>query len=333
MIIEAGVIRGGLLIPVLIFATMVSAQDASVPAVSSSEAEKKVVPAPSQSSTNSSPGPLLVRDESLYVLSPGDLVEFSVYGVPELTQKVRINGNGDVNLPLVNFIHIGGMRLEDAQAKIEQAYRDGNYIKNSHVTLLVAEYGSGVEVMGEVARPGIYPVFGSRRLFEILTLAGGTTAAAGRNVTIVNRANHTLRTVLLSNDPEKAIEADVQVSQGETIFVSRAGLFYVVGEVLQPSGFVMENKTDYTALRAIAMAHGPTKFARLSGAQIVRKDGDGVTAIPVQLDRIMKSKAPDVKLLPEDIVYVPTNKSKVIGVQATQLAISLATYAAIYHYF
>jgi polysaccharide export outer membrane protein len=271
-----------------------------------------------------------VRDQSRYVLSPGDVLEVSVYGVPELTQKTRIGSSGDVNLPLVNTVHIGGMHIEDAQAKIEQALRNGNYLTNPHVTLLVAEYGSGVELMGEVAHPGIYPVLGSRRLFEILSAAGGTTASAGKEVTIVNRANHTQRTVLLSNDPKQAMQADVFVYQGEVVFVSRAGVIYVVGEVLQPSGFMMENKTEYTALRAVAMAHGATKFAKLSQARIVRRDGDSVTDILVPLDKIVQSKAPDVKLQAEDILYIPTNKGKVVATQAVQVAISLATSAAIW---
>lgn len=283
---------------------------------------------PAAGPVDASPAPLAVRDQTRYVLSPGDVLEVSVYGVPELTQKVRISGSGDINMPLVNSVHVGGIYLEDAQSKIEQALRDGNFLKNPHVTLLVTEYGSGVDLIGEVARPGIYPVLGSRRLFEVLSAAGGTTASAGRQVTIVNRANRSERTVLLSNDPQKAMDADVLVYQGETIFVSRAGVIYVVGEVLQPSGFLMENKTEYTALRVVAMARGTTKLAKLSQARIIRKEGDSITEILVPLDKIVQSKSPDVKLQPEDILYVPTNKGKVVGMTAIQLAISLGMSAA-----
>jgi len=295
----------------------------------------KKAEAPAKSSqpeplANSSPGLLVIRDQSRYVVSPGDLLEVSVHGVPELTQKTRVNSDGNVRLPLVNSVHIGGSRLEDAQAKIEEALRAGNYVKNPHVTLLVIEYGGGAEVMGEVARPGIYPVLGSRRLFDLLSEAGGTTANAGQTVTIANRANQTQRTVLLRNDPQKIMEADVFVYQGETVFVSHAGVFYVLGEVLSPSGFVMENKTEYTALRAIAMAHGPTKLARLSHATIVRRNGDSVEQIQVALDKVAQSKTPDVKLLPEDILYVPTNKGKMAAALVAQIAIAVATSAAIW---
>ena len=330
MAMQSGVpCRASFVALLLAFAAMMAtAQEAVTSPVKASES----IGASAQSETpaNSSPGPLVVRDQSRYVVSSGDLLEVSVYGVPDLTQKTRVNGDGDINLPLVNSVRVGGLHLEDAQSKIEQALREGNYVKNPHVTLLVTEYGSGAEVLGEVARPGIYPVLGSRRLLDILSAAGGTTSNAGRAVTIANRANRAQRTVLLSNDPEKAMEADVFVYQGETVFVSRAGVIYVVGEVLQPSGFVMENKTEYTALRAMAMAHGPTKLAKLSQATIVRRAGDGVQQIPVPLDKIVQSKAPDVKLQPEDILYVPTNKGKVVATQAIQIAISLATTAALY---
>lgn len=330
MAMQAGTCRCALFLSLalaVVTTTAAAQQTTTSPATQFGSNGSSVQP---ETPANSSPGPLVVRDQSRYVVSPGDLLEMSVYGVPELTLKTRVNNDGDINLPLVSSIHIGGSHLEDAQSKIEQALRAGNYVKNPHVTLLVTEYGSGAEVMGEVARPGIYPVLGSRRLFDLLSAAGGTTSNAGRAVTIANRANHTQRTVLLTNDPQKVMDADVFVYQGETVFVSHAGVIYVVGEVLQPNGFVMENKTEYTALRAVAMAHGPTKFARLSQATIVRRNGDGVQQIPVALDKIAQSKAPDVKLLPEDIVYVPTNKGKVVGVQAAQIAISLATSAAIW---
>ncbi len=331
---QVGTLRCALFLTLIlaVLTAITSAQQTmTAPAPPSDSAASSSQP---ETPANALPGPLVVRDQSRYVVSPGDLLEISVYGVPDLTQKARVNTDGDVDLPLVNYVHVGGLHLEDAQSKIEQALRAGNYVKNPHVTLLVTEYGSGAELLGEVGHPGIYPVLGQRRLYDLFSAAGGTTAAAGRTVIIANRANHNQRTVLLTNDPLKIMDADVWVYQGETVFVARAGVFYVVGEVLSPSSFTMENRTEYTALRAIAMAHGATKSAKLSSATIVRRRGDGVEQIPVALDKIEKSKAPDVNLLPEDILYVPTNKAKVAGMQAVQIAIGLATTAAIYgmHY-
>lgn len=268
-------------------------------------------------------------DQSRYVISPGDVLDISVYGVPDLSQKARVGSTGSVNLPLVNSVRVGGLHVEDAQAKIERALSDGNFLKNPHVNVAVAEYGSGAEVMGEVAHPGTYPVLGSRRLLELLSAAGGTTSSAGRAVTITHRADGELRTVYLSNDPKQLLTADVLVYQGDTVLVSRAGVIYVVGEVLSPSGFVMENKTEYTALRAMAMAHGATKYAKLSQARIVRQTPKGLQEIPVPLDKVVQSKSPDVPMQAEDILYVPTSRGKVAAARTADVAISLASGLAI----
>src|ERR1019366_4313931 len=120
------------------------------------------------------------------------------------------------------------------------------------------------------------------------------------------------------------MEADVPVYQGDTIMVPKAGTIYVVGEVLQPSAFLMENKSGYTALRALAMAHGPTRLAKLSQAVIVRQTPAGVEQIPAPLDKIAQSKAPDVELVADDILMVPTNHAKNAAIQAFAMAQSIA---------
>jgi len=275
------------------------------------------------------PGVMAKVDQPHYMVSTGDVLDITVFGIPELSQKRRVSSAGDIDFPLINSVHVSGMYIESAQAKIEQALISGNFLKHPHVNLSVSEYGSGVELMGEVARPGIYPVLGSRRLFDLLSAAGGTTPTAGRQVTIVHRADGSQRTVFLSNDPDKAMEADVLVYQSDTIFISRAGVIYVVGEVLQPNGFAMENKTEYTVLRALAMAHGPTKFAKLSEAKIVRKTPNGIKEITAPLDKIEQAKVPDIPLQAEDIVYLPTNKGKVVASRTADVAISLASGMAI----
>ena len=113
------------------------------------------------------------------------------------------------------------------------------------------------------------------------------------------------QTVFLSHDPKKDMEANVPVYQGDTIMVSKAGMIFVVGEVVSPSAFIMESKSGYTALKALAMAHGPTRLAKLSQAIVVRQTPDGVKQISVPLDKIAQSKAPDTELLADDILLVP----------------------------
>jgi polysaccharide export outer membrane protein len=268
-------------------------------------------------------------DQALYQISPGDTLDITVFGAADLSQKVRVTSTGEAYLPLVNYVHVAGLNVQDAQAAVENALKNGNFVASPHVSIFVAEYASGVVLMGEVMKPGIYPVTASKgMLFDVLTEAGGTTPTAGQTVTITHRGDGRQQTVFLSHDPKKVMEADVPVYQGDTIMVSKAGMIFVVGEVVSPSAFIMESKSGYTALKALAMAHGPTRMAKLSQAIIVRQTAEGVKQISVPLDKIARSKAPDTELLADDILLVPLNHAKSAAFQAVTMAQSVALLGA-----
>ena len=270
-------------------------------------------------------------EQKYYKISPGDTLEITVFGAPDLSQKVRVTSNGDAYLPLVSYVRVAGLNVQEAQTAIEKALKDGNFITSPHVSIFVAEYASGVVVMGEVVKPGIYPVTASKGLlFDILTEAGGLTPTAGKTLTITHRGDTEPQTVTLSQNPDKTMEANVPVYQGDTILVPKAGTIYVVGEVVSPSAFIMESKSGYTALKALAMAHGPTRLAKLSQAIIVRQTPEGVKQIPVPLDKIAQSKAPDTELLADDILMVPTNHAKSAALQAVTMAQSIAVLGAVH---
>jgi polysaccharide export outer membrane protein len=262
---------------------------------------------------------------SRYRISPGDELDISVYGAPELTQRSRVSGQGEIYLPLVNKLHVAGLTIEGAQSAIETALREGNFVNAPHVNIAVAAYANAVVVMGEVARPGSYPLLGSGKLFDVLSAAGGTTGTAGHIITISHQ-DGTRENVTLGKDPAETMDADVPLSQGDTVDVPKAGVVYIVGEVFNPAGIVMDQKIQYTVLKVVAMAHGPTRLAKLSKARIVRQvKGGGTQEIPVPLDKIMVSKAPDVPLLAEDILFIPNNTAKQVAGQATQIAVGLAS--------
>jgi polysaccharide export outer membrane protein len=270
-------------------------------------------------------------DQMYYSISPGDALEITVFGAPDLSQRVRVTSSGDAYLPLVNYVHVGGLNVQEAQTAIESALKKGNFLTYPHVSILVTEYASGVVVMGEVVKPGIYPVTPSKGLlFDILTEAGGPTSNAGQVVTITHRGHAKQQTVLLSQNPQTNMEADVPVYQGDTIMVSKAGTIYVVGEVLSPSAFIMERKSGYTALKALAMAHGPTRLAKLSQSIIVRQTPEGVKQIPVPLDKIAQNKAPDMELRADDILMVPMNHAKSVAFQAVSMAQTIAVWGIVH---
>ena len=144
--------------------------------------EKTTAPAlpPSESSTT--------RSTSSLRLEAGDLVEVGVYNVPELTTKARVSTKGEIYLPLIDYVHVAGLTAEEAEGLIQKRLSDGGFVKSPHVTLFVDQYASqGASVLGEVARPGVYPVPGQQRLFDLISVAGGFTEKAGRSVAITHR--------------------------------------------------------------------------------------------------------------------------------------------------
>ena len=309
------------------------AQTASQQPLSSTGSSLPAATAPAQSTSTPVPAPVPSINQSQYVISPGDVLDISVFGAPDLSQKTSVNSSGNIYMPLINYVHIGGMHVDEAQGLVEQAYFKIGVLKNPHVSITVTSYSSGVVLMGEVGRPGIYPIVGSGKLFDILAEAGGPTATAGQLVAITHKGSSEPETVFLTNDPARSMQANVPVRQGDTIIVSKAGVIYVVGEVLSPNGFLMDEKGQYTVMKAVAMAHGLTKFAKPAKARIVRREAGGEQAIDIPLDKILISQAKDVPMQSNDILFVPSSKGKIAAARSIDVAVSLASGLAFYGAF
>jgi polysaccharide export outer membrane protein len=266
-------------------------------------------------------------------LGAGDLLEVTVYNVPELGTKSRIGNSGDVYLPLIDYVHLAGLTIEEAQALIEKRLSDGGFVKSPHVTLFVNEYTSqGANILGEVAKPGVYPVLGEPRLVDMVSAAGGYTEKAGKSITISHR-NQEDKPVTV---PLKRNSADnpanrMTVSPGDTILVHKADVVYVVGDVARPSGFLMDAE-NLTVLKVIALAGGTNRTAKLNGARIIRKGPSGMTETPIELKKMLAAKAPDLTMQGDDILFVPSSLSKVVlgrTVDVAQQAANAATILAI----
>src|SRR5271157_2827599 len=70
-------------------------------------------------------------------LADGDLIEIGVFGVPDLSTKVRISNSGDVYLPLIDYVHIADLSVDEAQKLIEKRLQDGGFVRGPHVTIFV----------------------------------------------------------------------------------------------------------------------------------------------------------------------------------------------------
>jgi polysaccharide export outer membrane protein len=126
---------------------------------------------------------------------------------------------------------------------------------------------------------------------------------------------------------EPSEKANVAISPGDTIVVSKAGVVYVLGEVNKPGAFLMENNTSMTIMKAIALSGSFTKVASLKHAIILRKSADGTAQTEVQLENIYHGKSPDIQLNAEDILFIPLSNPKYYGQMGIQAAIQAAVYS------
>ena len=278
-----------------------------------------------QSSTDSGE-----TDSSRVKLAPGDLIELSVYDVPELSTKARVGNSGDVYLPLIDYVHVADLTVDEVQAAIAKRLEDGGFVHNAHVTIFIDESSSqGVTILGEVAKPGIYPALGDRKLYDFISAAGGFTAAAGRKISVIRQHGRgTTITVDLPRNLAENLKDDVNIFPGDTITVPRAPVIYVVGDVGRPTGLLVDNGS-LTVLQAIALAGGANHTAKMSGARIIRKGPAGMTETKVPLKKMLEAKAPDITLQADDILFVPLSGARLAASQGLQAAVTATTGIAI----
>jgi len=270
-------------------------------------------------------------DESMRVrLGPGDLIEVGVYNVPELATKARVSNSGDLYLPLIDYVHVEGLTLEEAQALIQKRLTDGGFVRNPHVTIFVDEAASqGVTVLGEVGRPGIYPDTVDRRLYQVISQAGGFSQAASRKIAIIRRNQPEAIHVDLPRNLGDDLSGNVEILPGDTITVPKAPIIYVVGDVGRPSGLLVDNGT-LTVLQALALAGGTNHTAKMSGARLIRKTPGGMTETKIQLKKMLEAKTPDVTLQADDILFIPVSGGRVLAGKTFDVAMAAATAVTVY---
>jgi polysaccharide biosynthesis/export protein len=266
------------------------------------------------------------------LIGAGDLLEVSLYGMPDFKTDVRVNSGGEISLPMIGTVPVAGLSVEQAETLVAHKLTEKGLFNDPHVTVFEKEYATqGISVLGEVQKPGIYPLLGSRKLYDAISAAGGTTPKAGRYVLITRRNDpqHSVRVPLMTGAPE-SMENNVTVEPGDTILISKAGVVYVVGDVHQPGGFVMENGNDITVLKAIALAQGTNPNAALNGARLIRKTPGGPQDVPLALKQILAAKAPDVQLQADDVVFVPGSAGKGAAKRGAEAILQMATGIAIW---
>lgn len=289
-------------------------------------------PQPAPADQTASPESSRALANSNVKLGIGDLIEIAVFGVPDLSTKTRISGSGDVYLPLIDYVHVADLTTDEAQELIQKRLEDGGFVRGPHVSIFVDESASqSITMVGEVSHPGAYPAIGERRLFDLISAAGGFTEKAGSIVTIEHHGDpgKKVELQLSSHDLAEDTQNNVDIYPGDLIIVSRAGIVYVVGDVQRPSGFLVSEDNALTVLKALALAGGGTKTTAWNKTRILRQTPNGVHEIPIPLKKILHAKAPDVALVKGDILFIPGSSAKAAAYRTADAAMSLSTAMAV----
>lgn len=261
------------------------------------------------------------------LIGPGDEIEVTVFGAPDLSGHMRVSANGNISLPLVGPIRMAGLSSSEAEAAIEAQLRDKSIVNDPQVSVYVKEYGSsGISVAGEVAKPGFYSVLGPHRLFDVLQAAGGPTERASNRVTISHRGENEPTTVVLSKDPAEMAVNNVELQPGDTVVVARAGVVYVLGEVGRPGGYVINATGGITVLQVVAVAGGTNHVASAGKTRLLRKTSTGFQEQHIDLKKLLRGQIHDVPVQDEDILFVPSSAIKE-ALNASSLVATAATVA------
>ncbi len=255
------------------------------------------------------------RAQENYRLGPEDEIEIRVWDHDDLTRKTRIAMNGTISFPFVGDIKAGGLTVLELQKEIE--HRLGpNYIIDPHVNVTVTEFKSQkFFVVGNVQKPGTYPLTKNITVVEAISLAGGVSTGTGNKpassaIAIIVRAHpdSKIDQPRLPNQsrPEEKItvslaaalagdrKQNLEIKNGDTIYIPTL-VYYVTGEVKSAGRFPYDDE-NMTILKAVTTAGGFTDKASSRGTYIIREEGGAKQKIKASLDDTIR---------PGDTIVVP----------------------------
>lgn len=217
-----------------------------------------------------------------YRLAPGDQVRITVFQNPDLSVETRITEAGSITFPLIGTVNLRGLTTSQAERRIADALRDGNYVKQPQVSVQVSQVrGNQVSVLGQVGRPGRYPIeTGELRLTDLLATAGGISPTGADIVTVVGTRNGKPYRVEVDLPrvfgPDRRSE-DVLLQNEDVVWVDRAPSIYIYGEVQRPGAHRLER--GLTVLQTLATAGGLTARGTEKGIRLHRRSSDGKVQI------------------------------------------------------
>lgn len=218
------------------------------------------------------------RSNGDYPLGSGDVLKIMVFQHPDLSVESRIADSGRITYPLLGTLLVGGLSTDQAERLIARGLQDGGFLRDPQVSIQVSQFRSQqVSVLGNVNRPGRYPMDAqTMRLSEVLALAGGVSEGGGDRVVITTaQAGAPRRLEIDLNEIFIAgkFEQDIALRSGDSIYVHRAPVYYVYGQVQRPGMYSIER--GMTLAQAVAKGGGLTLRGTDRGLRLFRRDDRG----------------------------------------------------------
>ena len=263
--------------------------------------------------TNKLDPALLQPRTDLFVLGPGDQLEIEIIGGPATRATTKVGIDGKIYFSLLPGIDVWGLTLDQARQKIETEL--GKYVNMTRAAVSLREVNSKyVWLLGRMSRPGIYPMPGPMTLLEALAVAGGTAKSTSTVTTsdladlrhsFVMRQGKSIPVDFAALLQEGDMSQNIYLQPDDFVFIPStiSQEVYVLGAVVKPT--TVSYTDPMTLMAAISAANGPAPEAYLSHVAIVRGSLTKPTLTEVDFGAVMHGRAPNVKLEPGDIVYVP----------------------------
>lgn len=249
-------------------------------------------------------------DIAEYKIGPSNLLEIKVKQDSNFDRLLRVDGRGEITLPLIGVIRVAGLTAQQVEVEISARLKQ-KYIREPDVTVFVREFTQvKFVVQGMVQRPGIYNAMNSISLLEAVAMAGGTTERADVSSVKIVRASR-LRDANAINDAEifdldkiqSGAQKDTLVNAGDNVFVEEAVPIIIEGAVQRPGVIYPKNHT--TLMQLVAMAGGLRELGDGTSVKVYTRSGEGGKLHKIyNLEKIREGKEPDPLLKPGHVVVV-----------------------------
>lgn len=222
--------------------------------------------------------PSQAAPDNEYRLAGGDVIKIFVFQNPDLTTDARVSEAGTISFPLVGALKVGGLTLSQAESEIARKLQAGGFVAEPQVNItLSAVVGNQVSVLGQVNKPGNYPLVSFNiRLSQMLAVAGGVAQTGGDIVIVTGQRNgRSFRTQVDVEDfyLTSKIQNDLVLAAGDSIFVPRALQFYIYGQVQRPGSYMLLR--NMTVMQALAQGGGLTPRGTERSLKLYRRSASG----------------------------------------------------------